>query len=330
MIGLRTVEWSPSTDREATVLSGVLFFPVTAFGADGEVDLAALTEHVRRGVAAGPGGVFTACGTGEFHALEVGEYARVVGATTAAVDRAVPVFAGAGGSLAQARQFARAAADAGADGLLLLPPYLVGAPQQGLIDYVAAVAAATDLEVVVYHRANARFTEQMAVTVARLPTVVGLKDGVGDIDLMGRIVQAVRDSPARADFQFFNGLPTAEASQRAYRAIGVPLYSSAVFAFAPDIALAYYAALERGDQRLLDALLSRFYYPLVRLRDRTPGYAVALIKAGVRLAGLDVGGVRPPLVDPTEDEVAELAEIVAAGREVIAGAQATAPAGAAR
>ncbi|HEY7009378.1 MAG TPA: dihydrodipicolinate synthase family protein, partial [Jatrophihabitantaceae bacterium] len=181
------------------MLNGVLFFPVTPFGADGEVELAVLTEHVRRGVAAGPGAVFTACGTGEFHALEVGEFARVVGASTAAVERRVPVFAGAGGSVAQARQFARAAADAGADGLLLLPPYLVGVPQQGLIDYVGAVAAETDLQVIVYHRANARFSEQSAVTVAQLPTVVGLKDGVGDIDLMGRIVQAVRESPAGAE-----------------------------------------------------------------------------------------------------------------------------------
>ena len=303
------------------MLNGVLFFPVTPVGADGEVELAVLTEHVRRGVAAGPGAVFTACGTGEFHALEVGEFARVVGATTSAVDRRVPVFAGAGGSIAQAKQFARAAADVGADGLLLLPPYLVGMPQQGLIDYVGAIAAETDLQIVVYHRANARFSEQGAVAVAQLPTVVGLKDGVGDIDLMGRIVQAVRESSAGAetDFQFFNGLPTAEASQRAYRAIGVPLYSSAVFAFAPDIALAYYAALERSDERLLDALLSRVYYPLVRLRDRTPGYAVALVKAGVRLTGLDAGGVRPPLVDPTKDEVAQLAEIVTSGRAVLAG-----------
>jgi 5-dehydro-4-deoxyglucarate dehydratase len=302
------------------VRSGVLFFPVTPFDADGEVNLAALTEHVRLGVAAGPAAVFTACGTGEFHALEVGEFARAVSATTATVDRRVPVFAGAGGSVAQAKQFARAAADSGADGLLLLPPYLVGVPQQGLIDYVGAVADATDLEVIVYHRANAQFTEDSAVTVAQLPTVVGLKDGVGDIDLMGRIVLAVRESPAGAesDFQFFNGLPTAEASQRAYRAIGVPLYSSAVFAFAPDVALAFYAALERGDEHLLDALLSRFYHPLVRLRDRTPGYGVALIKAGVRLAGLDAGGVRPPLIDPTEDEVAQLGEIIRAGREVVA------------
>lgn len=299
------------------MLDGVLFFPVTPFAANGTVDLAVLTEHVRHGVDAGPGGVFVACGTGEFHALEVGEYESIVRTAVDAVGGRVPVFAGAGGSIAQARQFARAAADAGADGLLLLPPYLVAAPPLGLVNYVSIVAAETDLDVIVYSRANARFGEDTAVEVARLPTVVGLKDGVGDLDLMGRIVLAVRSALPDKPFQFFNGLPTAEASQRAYRAIGVPLYSSAVFAFAPEISLAFYRALESDDSAAADDLLHRFFHPLVRVRDRVPGYAVSLVKAGVRLGGLAVGGVRPPLLDPREADVAELADILAAGRAAI-------------
>lgn len=299
------------------MLDGVLFFPVTPFAADGSVDLAVLAEHVRRGVDAGPGGVFVACGTGEFNALEVGEYAAIVRTAVEAVGGRVPVFAGAGGSIAQARQFARAAADAGADGLLLLPPYLVAAPPLGLVSYVSTVAAETDLDVIVYSRANARFGEDTAIEVACLPTVIGLKDGVGDLDLMSRIVLAVRSALPDKPFQFFNGLPTAEASQRAYRAIGVPLYSSAVFAFAPEISLAFYRALESDDSAAVDELLHRFFHPLVRVRDRVPGYAVSLVKAGVRLGGLAVGGVRPPLVDPSEADVAELASILAAGRAVI-------------
>jgi 5-dehydro-4-deoxyglucarate dehydratase len=306
------------------MLGGVLFFPVTPFTAAGEVDHPTLAEHVRRGVSAGPGAVFAACGTGEFHALEVGEYAGILATAVAAVDRRVPVFAGAGGSIAQARGFARVAADSGADGILLLPPYLVQMPQQGLIDYVAAVAAETSLPVIVYHRGNARFTEASAATVAQLPTVVGLKDGVGDLELMSRIVLAVRAAlqPSGKSFQFFNGLPTAEASQRAYRAIGVSLYSSATFAFAPDIALGFYAALERGDGVLLDALLGEFYGPLVRLRDLVPGYAVSLIKAGLALEGLPVGSVRPPLIDAAPAHVETLAQIIAAGRAALLSAEA--------
>jgi 5-dehydro-4-deoxyglucarate dehydratase len=302
------------------MLGGVLFFPVTPFAATGEVDHAVLAEHVRRGVAAGPGAVFVACGTGEFHALDVGEYAEILRTTVAAVGGRVPVFAGAGGSVAHARGFARVAAEAGVDGILLLPPYLVQMPQQGLIDYVAAVAGETHLQVIVYHRGNARFTEASAATVSQLPTVVGLKDGVGDVDLMSRIVLAVRAAlaPAGRSCQFFNGMPTAEAFQRAYLAIGVPLYSSATFAFAPDVASAFYDALEQGDDVVLDRLLTEFYGPLVRLRDEVPGYAVSLVKAGVRLEGLPVGSVRPPLIDPTPAHVELLAQIIAAGRAVLA------------
>ncbi|MEV1175334.1 dihydrodipicolinate synthase family protein, partial [Nonomuraea sp. NPDC049784] len=59
-------------------LDGVLFFPVTPFDADGDLAEPALARHVADGVAAGAGGVFTACGTGEFSALDLDEYTRVV------------------------------------------------------------------------------------------------------------------------------------------------------------------------------------------------------------------------------------------------------------
>lgn len=302
------------------MLDGVLFFPVTPFTAAGGVDLDRLAEHVAKGVDAGPGGVFIACGTGEFHALEPGEFTRIVRTAVDVVGGRVPVYAGTGGAVAQATIFAAAAEAAGADGLLMLPPYLVGMPQEGLIAYTRAVAGATALPVIVYNRANARFTEASAVDVARIHNVVGFKDGTGDIDRVARIVRAVTDELAHEGkpFQFFNGLPTAEVSQQAYRAIGVTLYSSATFAFAPEIALAFYRALECDDDAVVAALLREFFHPLVRLRDTVPGYAVSLIKAGVTAEGIDAGPVRPPLVMPFEQDLARLAAIVKAGRAVIA------------
>lgn len=306
--------------RSSTELGGVLFFPVTPFTAAGDVDLDKLAEHVAKGVDAGPGGVFIACGTGEFHALEAGEFAAVVRTAVEAVAGRVPVYAGAGGSVAQAKVFAQAAETAGADGILLLPPYLVSMPQAGLVAYTRAVAGATALPVIVYNRGNARYTEASAVEVAHISNVVGFKDGTGDIDRVARIVRAVTDAlePSGKPFQFFNGLPTAEVSQQAYRAIGVTLYSSATFAFAPELALAFYDALESGDEALVAALLREFFHPLVRLRDTVPGYAVSLIKAGVTLEGIDAGPVRPPLVDAAREDVAELVEMIRAGRAVIA------------
>ena len=303
-------------------LDGVLFFPVTPFTESGDVDTERLAQHVANGVDAGPGGVFIACGTGEFHALDASELRTIVRTAVDVIGGRVPVYAGAGGSIAQATAFARAAADAGADGLLLLPPYLVEMPQAGLVDYTRAVTDATDLPVIVYNRNNARYTETSAVQVAQLDKVTGFKDGTGDLDQVARIVRAVTDALATTGkpFQFFNGLPTAEVSQQAYRAIGVTLYSSATFAFAPELALAFYQALETGNEPLTAALLREFFHPLVRLRDTVPGYAVSLIKAGVALEGIDAGAVRPPLVMPTADDIAELRAIIAAGRAVLADA----------
>ncbi|WP_395309658.1 5-dehydro-4-deoxyglucarate dehydratase [Mycobacterium sp. AMU20-3851] len=298
---------------------GVLFFPVTPFTETGAVDVDALSRHLTKGVEAGPGGVFIACGTGEFHALELTEFRTVVRTAVEVIAGRVPVYAGAGGSVAQAKAFARAAQEEGADGILLLPPYLVEVPQPGLVDYVAAVAGATTLPVIVYNRNNAKFTEASAVAVAKIDNVVGFKDGTGNFDQVARIVAAVT-TQVDPDFLFFNGLPTAETTQLAFRAIGVPLYSSATFAFAPDLALAFYNSLESGNVELTNALLNAFFIPLVQLRDSVPGYAVSLVKAGVTMEGVPAGSVRPPLVMPSAEDVEALASIVAAGRAVLAAA----------
>lgn len=295
---------------------GILFFPVTPFDGSGSVDPELLARHVETGVAAGAGGVFPACGTGEFHALSTAESATVVRTTVATVAGRVPVIAGAGGPLGHALEIARGSADAGADALLVLPPYLVGSPQTGLIAYVEAIAAASDLPVIVYHRGNAQFTPASVRRLAENPRVVGFKDGVGDLALAQQVVRAVAET-GREDFAFFNGLLTAELTQAAYRGIGVPLYSSAAFAMIPDVANAYYRAYVDGDEPRRVALLDGFYTPLVALRDETPGFGVSLIKAGLRLGGLPVGAVRAPLVDPTAEQEARLAEILEAGRALL-------------
>lgn len=295
---------------------GILFFPVTPFARDGSIDHGLLADHVSTGVASGAGGVFPACGTGEFHALSGAEAAAVTETTVRAVGGRVPVVAGTGGPLGHARDVARGAADAGADALLVLPPYLVGGTSAGLISYVEAIVSAADLPVIVYHRGSAQYSVETMRHLAQNPKVVGFKDGTGDIGATQLVVRAVAET-GRDDFAFFNGLLTAELTQGAYRGIGVPLYSSAAFAMAPDIATAFYRAYVDGDEERRLSLLDGFYRPLVRLRDETPGFGVSLIKAGLRISGLPVGSVRAPLVDPAPDQEQRLAGILAAGRALL-------------
>ncbi|MEU0023852.1 5-dehydro-4-deoxyglucarate dehydratase [Streptomyces sp. NPDC006335] len=305
---------TPSADLayRLGIPSGPLFFPVTAYGPDGSVDLDVYRAHIRQGVDAGAAAVFACCGTGEFHALTPEEFEACVRAAVEETAGRVPVVAGAGYGTALAVRYARLAEAAGADGLLAMPPYLVIAGQEGLLRHYREVAAATALPVIVYQRDNAVFTPQTVVALARTEGIIGLKDGLGDLDLMQRTVSAVR-TEVPGDFLYFNGLPTAEQTQLAYQAIGVPLYSSAVFCFAPEIALAFHRALVDGDRATAERLLDGFYRPFVELRARGRGYAVSLVKAGVRMRGLDVGEVRPPLHEPEEDHVKQLAEIIERG-----------------
>ncbi|WP_327002732.1 5-dehydro-4-deoxyglucarate dehydratase [Dactylosporangium sp. NBC_01737] len=298
-------------------LEGVLFFPVTPFHADGTLDEATLAKHIGNGVDAGAGGVFVACGTGEFHALTPDEVERCAHVAVTAVAGRLPVYAAAGGPLPVALDQVGRLQRAGVDGVLLLPPYLVAGPQRGLVDYVRAVAAATSLAVIFYQRGAAVPTPRTAAEIAAIPNVVGIKDGIGNIELMHRTVLTVRRAVG-PDFQFFNGLPTAEMTVPAYRGLGVQLYSSAVFAFAPEIALRFHRAVTAGETDTIRVLLEEFYTPLVELRDEVSGYAVALVKAGVRLRGLDVGGVRPPLLDPSAEHVDRLGALLRHGLELAA------------
>ncbi|MFF9085354.1 5-dehydro-4-deoxyglucarate dehydratase [Streptomyces sp. NPDC014991] len=299
---------------------GVLSFPLTAFHHDGTLDPDGFRAHVADQLAAGPGALFPACGTGEFFSLDEDEYRTVV---TVAVEEAargegapagdrVPVVAGTGYGWAQAARFARIAEEAGADALLVLPHYLVDAPQDGLVAQLEQLAARTRLPLIAYQRGQVAYGVDALRRIARVPNVIGLKDGHSDLDRLQRLTLAAPDG-----FLFFNGAATAEIQARAYAAVGVPAYSSAVHAFAPEIAGAFRTALREEDHATVDALLRAFYVPFVELRDRAPGYAVSLVKAAARLRGRRVGPVRAPLTDPAPADLAALKALLAAGLDLV-------------
>jgi 5-dehydro-4-deoxyglucarate dehydratase len=291
---------------------GVLSFPLTPFTNSGEFDPTAFRTYFRKQLEAGPAAVFVACGTGEFFSLTLDEYREIVRIAVEETDGRMPVVAGIGYGWAIAAQYAGRAAEAGVDAVLLLPHYLVKAPMEGLVEQVRRVAEGTPLPLIVYQRDYVLFDAASVGLLAEIPNVIGLKDGHGDLDRLQRIRLA-----APADFLFFNGVATAEMQARAYSSIGIPAYSSAVHAFAPEISRAFRTALVAGDHDRVDEFLRGFYQPFSELRDRCPGYAVSLVKAAARLRGLPVGGVRAPLTDPTADERTTLKALLAAGLDLV-------------
>ncbi|MDG9719185.1 5-dehydro-4-deoxyglucarate dehydratase [Streptomyces sp. DH24] len=295
--------------------NGVLSFPLTSFRADGALDPDGYRAYVAGRLAAAPGALFPACGTGEFFSLDEDEYRRTVAIAVEEAAGRVPVVAGVGYGWAQAARFARLAEDAGADALLVLPHYLVTAPQDGLVAQLEHLADRTRLPLVAYQRDQVAYTPDALRRITGIPNVIGLKDGHSDLDRLQRLTLAAPEG-----FLFFNGAATAEIQARAYAGVGVPAYSSAVHAFAPEIADAFFAAFRAGDTGAVDRLLRGFYVPFVQLRDRVPGYAVSLVKAAARLRGLPVGPVRAPLTDPSPADLADLKALLATGLDLVGAA----------
>lgn len=286
--------------------SGLLSFPVTHFDADQQFDAAPYREHCSWLLDHEVAGLFAAGGTGEFFSLTPDEVATVVAEAVAETAGRVPVISGCGYGTAIAVDIARKAEKAGADGLLLLPPYLMVAGQEGLADHIERVCRATSLGVIVYNRDNAVVNED---TLARLcernPNLVGYKDGVGDIELMMRIYCKLGGR-----LTYIGGLPTAETFAPAYLEMGVTTYSSAIFNFMPEWAVAFYKAVRARDKATVERQLNEFVLPYIALRNRGKGYAVSIVKAGCDLVGRPAGPVRSPLTGLRPDELAELDALI--------------------
>lgn len=286
--------------------SGLLSFPVTHFRPDLSFDEDAYREHIARLARHQVGGLFAAGGTGEFFSLTSAEVTRVVAAAVRTAPQDTPILAPAGYGTKAAVEFAVAAERAGADGVLLFPPYLTEAGQEGLAQHVAEVCRATSLGVVVYSRANAVYTADTLVRLAdACPNLIGYKDGVGDIETATRVHARLGDR-----LTLIGGLPTAETYARPYLELGVTTYSSALFNFVPELALEFYGAVRDRRHEVVSKLLTDFVLPYTALRDRRPGYAVSIVKAGMTATGHSAGPVRPPLTDLTADELAELTALI--------------------
>ena len=295
-----------SQEMATRIGSGLLSFPVTHFDRNLGFAEGPYREHCSWLLEHDVAGLFAAGGTGEFFSLSPTEVASVVRSAVLETAGQVPVIAGCGYGTAIATELARSAEQSGADGLLLLPPYLMVPGQEGLAAHVEAVCRATSLGVIVYNRDNAVLTED---TLARLcernPNLVGFKDGVGDIELMMRIYCKMGDR-----LTYIGGLPTAETFAPAYLEMGVTTYSSAIFNFMPDWALTFYQDVRARDHDTIQRGLTAIVLPYIALRNRGKGYAVSIVKAGCDAVGRPAGPVRSPLTELRSEERAELAALI--------------------
>ena len=293
-------------DLKTIVSSGLLSFPVTDFDAQGDFNPKTYAERLEWLAPYGATALFAAGGTGEFFSLTGEEYPLIIKTAVDTCAGKVPIIAGVGGPTRFAIACAQEAERLGAHGILLLPHYLTEAGQDGLIAHVEAVCKSVKFGVIVYNRNACRLTpDSLAILADRCPNLIGFKDGVGDIETMSSIYIAMGDR-----FAYLGGLPTAEVYAAAYKALGTPVYSSAVFNFIPKTAMDFYHAVARDDMATQHRLLKDFFMPYLTIRNTMAGYAVSIVKAGATLVGHSAGPVRPPLTDLKPAEMDELAALI--------------------
>lgn len=299
------MQYTPQ-DLKQVMSSGLLSFPLTDFDANGDFDARGYAARLEWLAPYGATALFAAGGTGEFFSLTAEEYPGIIRTAVDTCRGKVPIIAGAGGPTRFAIQCAQAAEKAGAHGILLLPHYLTEAGQEGLIAHVEAVCKSVKFGVIVYNRNVCKLTpESLAILAERCPNLIGFKDGVGDIEAMSSIYMRMGER-----FAYLGGLPTAEVYAAAYKALGTPVYSSAVFNFIPRTAMQFYEAVRTDDMATQHRLLKQFFMPYLDIRNKGQGYAVSIVKAGAKLVGHDAGPVRAPLTDLKPAELEQLKALI--------------------
>lgn len=300
---------------------GLLFFPMTPFNSDQSINLNALKQHLILGLESNPGGIFLGCGAGEFHSLSENEIYEITDLALS-VDRGdTPLYIGVGGPIQSAKNIARYAEAHGVDGLLVFPPYMVTASEEGLIRYFQELTTGTQIPIIAYNRPGSILTLKIIEKLLEIKNLVGIKDGLGNMSAVSEMARFIaaweKLNPSERTISFMNGNPTAEITALSFREIGITTYSSAVLSFAPEISKLFYDSLVDQRDDITNALLNEFYLPLALIRDEIEGGAVSLMKAGARIGGFNYGGVRAPLMDFSGDQTIRLTSLIKRGMEIV-------------
>ncbi|MFG1672615.1 4-hydroxy-tetrahydrodipicolinate synthase [Micromonospora sp. NPDC049282] len=279
---------------------------VTPFTPDGALDLDGAVRLARHLVDEQGNDALVLNGTtGESPTTTDAEKETLIRAVVEAVGDRARIVAGVGtNDTRHTVELAAQAEKAGAHGLLVVTPYYSKPPQAGLLHHFTTVADATGLPVMLYdipHRSGVAIATETLVKLAEHGRIVAVKDAKGDLTATSEVL-------ARSDLAFYSGEDALTLPFLSIGAVGV-VGTSTHFTGVPTRRLI--EAFEAGD--VAGALaLHRRLLPLYTGIFRTQG--TILVKAGLAAHGLPAGPVRPPLVDATGDELAQLrADCAAAG-----------------
>jgi 4-hydroxy-tetrahydrodipicolinate synthase len=273
---------------------GIIPPTLTAFGADGSLDLEETGWHINYVIEGGVHGVFP-CGTmGEGPLLSFEEKVRVFAAAVKAANHRVPVLAGVGcPSTRETVALAREAEGVGADAVIVVTPFYYPLNDSGLVAHYEAVAEAVGLPMLIYHIPSRTGNQLPLTSVSRLsdiPGAVGLKDSSGDV---GWLQSAMTRAP---QWRFFVG---SDALLFAGFSLGVDGAVSGIANLFPQLVVGLYDAARARNWQQARKLQAK----VLAVREATKGGPyLSGMKATLRLLGHDIGVPRLPLVGMSDEE----------------------------
>lgn len=284
-------------------MKGIIPAMVTPFDRNYQVDEAALRRLVNYLIEGSVHGLFPIGSQGEFYALTIQEKARILEIVMEETCRRVPVYAGTGAlTTADAVEITRIAENIGVDAVSVITPYFVSPSQDELYDHYCEIAKAVEIPVLLYNnpgRTGVNIRAELVEKLAKIDNIRGIKDSSGDMTLVGEYLRRTPDT-----FSVFMGRDTLIYAGLCMGAKGSIAATANV---APKLVSEIYKAFVEGDvERSFEC--QKKLAPL-RIAFRLGTFPV-VIKEALAMIGLDVGICRKPVGPLSDDNRAQLRNVL--------------------
>jgi 4-hydroxy-tetrahydrodipicolinate synthase len=274
---------------------------VTPFDSKGNVDFARTTKLVNHLIENGSDSLVVAGTTGESPTLTTEEKIALFKHVVKAVNRRVPVIAGTGSNNTKASiDLSKKAEEVGVDAIMIVAPYYNKPSQEGIVAHYQAIADAVSLPIMAYNipgRSVISFSVDTVLRLAEIPNIIALKDAGGNLDAMSEIIEKTPE-----DFLLYSGDDGLTLPSLAIGSAGIVSVASHVIGNEMQTMV---SAFKKGENQEA-ARLHRKLLPVMNELFKAP--SPAPVKTALQLKGLDVGGVRLPLLPLNPTERTSLAE----------------------
>lgn len=276
---------------------------VTPFDINGHIDFAKTTQLINHLIENGTDSLVVAGTTGESPTLTKEEKLALFKHVVKVTDGRVPVIAGTGSNNTYSSiELTKKAAEIGVDAIMLVAPYYNKPNQAGLYEHFKAIAASTDLPVMLYNipgRSSVNIAPETIIELSKIKNIVSVKEASGDLNAMTKIIAETDD-----DFLLYSGddgiaLPVLSIGGAGVVSVASHIIGSEIQELVQAFLDGRYQEAAKLHQTLLPIMEAMFAAP-----------SPVPVKTALQVKGLDVGSVRLPMVPLSEQERASLIDII--------------------